>query len=124
MGKKICPLCRNENYEKRQIFDGAKGYRSECAKRIQSVWRGFQCRQLFFDKLLAMKKEPQSKGLKTRLLEEKLRRLNKNLSMAYLDESGNIDDFLSSMDDAIQASRSITQVFKLFKNTYKYVMTS
>eukprot|EP00041_Stephanoeca_diplocostata_P012307 m.206378 g.206378 ORF g.206378 m.206378 type:complete len:420 (+) comp18900_c0_seq2:418-1677(+) len=46
VGKRVCPICRLQEYQGLRINDGAILYQNAMATRIQAVWRGFRCRKL------------------------------------------------------------------------------
>ncbi|EDO33138.1 predicted protein [Nematostella vectensis] len=46
-GKKCCPMCRKEKYQKRIIHEGAKQHRVKCVIRIQAAWRGYVLRSWY-----------------------------------------------------------------------------
>eukprot|EP00993_Chasmostoma_nieuportense_P002670 NODE_3445_length_967_cov_3.135714_g3296_i0.p1 GENE.NODE_3445_length_967_cov_3.135714_g3296_i0~~NODE_3445_length_967_cov_3.135714_g3296_i0.p1 ORF type:complete len:300 (-),score=47.91 NODE_3445_length_967_cov_3.135714_g3296_i0:66-965(-) len=49
---KHCPLCRRVAYQKRCIQDGQHAHRILSSTKIQTVWRGYAARKLYFHLLL------------------------------------------------------------------------
>jgi Ring finger domain/IQ calmodulin-binding motif len=45
-----CPLCRSQGYQKKRTRIGAKCYILRCAVKVQSAWRGYVTRKLFWKK--------------------------------------------------------------------------
>lgn len=43
--QKCCPVCRKRAYDKRATDIGAINWRTQCAIKLQSAWRAFQCRR-------------------------------------------------------------------------------
>ncbi|ETV84570.1 hypothetical protein, variant [Aphanomyces astaci] len=45
--QRVCPLCRKQNYQKRHTNQGERGYRIQCAVKIQTFVRGYFARRRF-----------------------------------------------------------------------------
>jgi hypothetical protein len=73
-GKK-CPICRRENYEKMNFFEGSKIFIERSATLIQSLIRQYITRCAFFDHLLDKKYEPHSKEFSMKLKDFRLARV-------------------------------------------------
>lgn len=43
--KRVCPLCRHQEYQGLRVNDGAIWHHHAMATRIQAMWRGYKCRQ-------------------------------------------------------------------------------
>uniref|UniRef100_A0A8C3AXA4 Ring finger protein 32 n=1 Tax=Cyclopterus lumpus TaxID=8103 RepID=A0A8C3AXA4_CYCLU len=69
-GRRCCPMCRNEPYEARVIYDAARLFRHQCATRIQACWRGYLARKRY--RKLRKSIWPKDKQLRRKYFEAKV----------------------------------------------------
>lgn len=81
---KMCPICRKQDYDKKETNQGFLYYQTKCILLIQKIIRGYLARKLFFELLVPQHKEIRSKLLKRKFMCYKLKkigkRIDKNLS--------------------------------------------
>jgi hypothetical protein len=108
-GKKTCPLCRKEDYEKRVIHEGAKAHRLHSAILIQSTWRGYRVRKWY--RLVRKSLPPNDPKLRKKFFEEKLKETN-NLFIKKVEETESaVVDIIRDIDKSITHSRQIFRTF-------------
>ncbi|XP_028816930.1 RING finger protein 32 [Denticeps clupeoides] len=101
-GRKVCPMCRREQYETRAIHDGARLYREKCAVRIQAWWRGHVTRTWY--KEVRRSVPPKNKELRRRFFEAKFQEVNDSLVCSC---DTDIEAFLSDIDRSLLSSRNL-----------------
>ncbi|KAK3749925.1 hypothetical protein QZH41_017379, partial [Actinostola sp. cb2023] len=109
-GRKCCPMCRKEQYQKRVIHEGAKEYRVKCAIKIQAVWRGYVVHCWY--KHLRQTLPPNDPRLRKKFYEEKvsykpLQSITDRLVCSTEASSRSVDDLMSEIDKSIACSRNI-----------------
>lgn len=85
---KMCPICRKQDYDKKETNQGFIFYQNKCIILIQKNVKGFLCRKQFFEFLIKSKIEIVAKLLKRKLLSYKLanigKRIDKNMKKKHL----------------------------------------
>ena len=105
-GKKCCPMCRKERYEKRLIHEASKIYKTQCATKIQAAWKGHVVRRWY--KKLRKIHAPKDPKLRKAFFMEKFDEISQRmLSMYYTD----VDSFLREIDSSLENSRKIMASF-------------
>lgn len=102
-GRKSCPMCRKEQYQRRIIHEGAKEYRIKCATRIQAAWRGYIVRQWY--KKLRQTVPPKDPKLKKKFYEDKFQSITDRLLQSMEARNQSVDDLLLEIDQSIAVSR-------------------
>lgn len=102
-GRKSCPMCRKEQYQRRIIHEGAKEYREKCATKIQSAWRGYIVRQWY--KRLRQTVPPKDPKLRKKFYENKFQDITDRLLQSMEASNQNVDNLLLEIDQSIAASR-------------------
>lgn len=102
-GRKSCPMCRKEQYQRRIIHEGAKEYRVKCATRIQAAWRGYIVRQWY--KRLRQTVPPKDPNLRKKFYEDKFKNITDRLLQSMEARNQSVDDLLLEIDQSIAASR-------------------
>lgn len=102
-GRKSCPMCRKEQYQRRVIHEGAKEYRIKCATRIQAAWRGYIVRQWY--RKLRQTVPPKDPNLRKKFYEDKFQSISDRLVQSMEARSRSVDDLLLEIDQSIAASR-------------------
>ncbi|XP_031556497.1 peptidyl-prolyl cis-trans isomerase G-like [Actinia tenebrosa] len=116
-GRKCCPMCRKEQYQKRVIHEGAKQHRIKCATKIQAVWRGYVVRTWY--KNLRQTVPPKDPKLRKKFYEDKLQSITDRLIYSTETSSQNIDDLMSEIDQSIASSRNIMS--KVEEDRFNYI---
>ncbi|KAL9649968.1 hypothetical protein ABK040_014985 [Willaertia magna] len=98
--KRSCPMCRNEDYQRKGTFIHLSNIKNNSVLKIQSYYRGFKVRK-HLQKLLFEKypERHQEYCLK------KLENINQRYMLKQLHEERVVDDFLSKIDEQLQQSR-------------------
>ncbi|KXJ28215.1 RING finger protein 32 [Exaiptasia diaphana] len=104
-GRKTCPMCRKEQYQKRVIHEGAKEYRIKCAIKIQAAWRGYVVYSWYTN--LRQTIPPNDPGLRKRFYEDKLQSITDRLLCSTEASSQSVDRLMSEIDESIASSRNI-----------------
>ncbi|XP_073236816.1 RING finger protein 32-like [Porites lutea] len=102
-GRKSCPMCRKEQYQRRIIHEGAREYRVKCTTRIQAAWRGYLVRQWY--KKLRESVPPNDPKLRKKFYEDKFHSINARLLQSMEARNQSVDELLSEIDQSIAASR-------------------
>ncbi|KAL9967030.1 hypothetical protein ACROYT_G025186 [Oculina patagonica] len=102
-GRKSCPMCRKEQYQRRIIHEGAKEYRIKCATRIQAAWRGYIVRQWY--QKLRQTVPPKDPKLRRKFYEDKFQSITDRLVQSMEARNQSVDDLLLEIDQTIAASR-------------------
>ncbi|XP_076828178.1 RING finger protein 32 [Brachyhypopomus gauderio] len=102
-GRKCCPMCRREQYETREIHDGARLYREKCALRIQACWRGYIARKWYEN--VRKQRPPNDTRLRRQFLEAKVHELTEKLLRAF--GPADVDGFLRDIDRNLAESREV-----------------
>lgn len=102
-GRKSCPMCRKEQYQRRIIHEGAREHRLKCATRIQAAWRGFIVRQWY--KKLRQTVPPKDPKLRKKFYEDKFQNISDRLLQSMEARNQRVDDLLLEIDQSIAASR-------------------
>lgn len=87
---KNCPICRNEDYEKIEICEGAEYFVNQSALKIQTIFRGFFEYKKFFEFIKKNKIVLKSKNLKRKFLLYKLSKIQNSVN--YFIEKKNQKD--------------------------------
>lgn len=80
-GKKSCPLCRQENYEKRVVFEGRREYKQKCAIKLQAYWRMYRLRKRYLE--YRKRVPPKDPMLRKKYLLAKLSACTNSLEASY-----------------------------------------
>lgn len=119
MGQRCCPVCRTQGYQRRRTRQGAYKHVLACVTRIQSVWRGYSCRERYW----ALRKKfyltptralgqgaPQAgvdPARRRAFLGELLGDLHVHIAAGMASRRGAVDSLLSDSDAAVAASRRV-----------------
>ncbi|XP_034415483.1 RING finger protein 32 [Cyclopterus lumpus] len=103
-GRRCCPMCRNEPYEARVIYDAARLFRHQCATRIQACWRGYLARKRY--RKLRKSIWPKDKQLRRKYFEAKLQELNDSFVRYCHTDT---ETFLSDINRSLSSSRRVFQ---------------
>ncbi|KAI9105867.1 hypothetical protein DFS34DRAFT_33254 [Phlyctochytrium arcticum] len=101
--KKICPLCRQANYEKRLIFEGLTQHKKDSAVKIQKTWRMYYARKKY--RVYRREHPPSDPKLLTHWHMDKLESYNSLLEQQVKSESLALDKFLRDLDMEVEQSR-------------------
>ena len=118
-----CPMCRRKDYEKRLIFDGARSHRSIAATRIQAMWRGHLARR-WYRQLLKNMSAPTEPVLRRRHFQRRLGSMADDLVASSREKSLKVDNLLSDVDSALEASRKVLASADVFLHSQKDVSAS
>jgi hypothetical protein len=99
-GKRCCPICRKQDYERRIIGEGADVFREECIVRIQSVWRGVLARRVAFR--LRLEKDPE---LKRVYLVHRMEGISGRWASHVEKESSKLDSFFDELDRSVASAK-------------------
>lgn len=102
-GRKSCPMCRKEQYQRRIIHEGAKEHREKCATRIQAAWRGYIVRQWY--RKLRQTVPPKDPKLRKKFYEDKFQDITDRLLQSMEASNQSVDNLLLEIDQSIAASR-------------------
>lgn len=102
-GKKSCPMCRKEQYQRRIIHEGAREHRIKCATRIQAAWRGYIVRQWY--RKLRETVPPKDPRLRRKFYEDKFQSISNRLLESTEARNQSIDELLLEIDQSIAVSR-------------------
>lgn len=102
VGRKTCPLCRQQEYQTRVIHEGKRFHYSRCATIIQAAWRGYVVRNWY--RKLREVTPPQNPLLRKKFFEKKLKDITDRLVKSY---DVDIDEFLAEIDANMATQRRI-----------------
>jgi hypothetical protein len=109
-GKKCCPLCRQEKYQTRLIYEGAKQCRIQAAVRIQSCWRGYVVRCWY--KNLRRTVPPNDPVLRERFFRQKLTDITDRIFGMSVREERELNSFFESIDQNVQNCRDVMRSYE------------
>ncbi|MEE6467277.1 hypothetical protein FKM82_007187 [Ascaphus truei] len=101
-GKKMCPMCRKNQYQTRVIHDGAHLFKAKCVTRIQACWRGYIVRKWY--KNLRQTVPPRNPKLRKHFFEKKFTEISNRLLRSY---NTDIDVLFNEIDYSIAVSRNV-----------------
>ncbi|XP_032228491.2 RING finger protein 32 [Nematostella vectensis] len=104
-GKKCCPMCRKEKYQKRIIHEGAKQHRVKCVIRIQAAWRGYVLRSWY--RKLRQTVAPKDPKLRQKFYENKLQSITDRLVGSMEASRATVDNLMSEINQSLASSRNI-----------------
>jgi len=99
---KMCPICRKQDYDKKDTDQGFMFYRVKCTVKIQKIIRGYLVRKKFFEMLIPKQKELVSKLLKRSLMSYKLKNIGKRIDKSQSKKNKVSDEFLGRMEKGVQ----------------------
>ncbi|TPX32881.1 hypothetical protein SmJEL517_g04078 [Synchytrium microbalum] len=104
VGRRNCPLCRSEHYEKRLVNTGRIRYVGFCAAKIQATYRMHRAHKHYLH--IRATCIPKTTYMKKKYFVDKLSEAVKKLK---IDDSGVdlLDGFLRDVDCAVDASRRV-----------------
>ena len=105
-GKKCCPMCRKDQYQKRIIHEASKAYKSQCATKIQSAWKGSVARKWY--KKIRETHPPKDPKLREKYFMQKFEEITQRMLSMY---STDVDSFLRELDVDLRNSRKIMDNF-------------
>ena len=124
-GKRVCPVCREEQYQVRIVFEATNNFKIKCATRyiviivsdialnifvlfhrIQSVWRGYQQRKKYIE--VRRRIPPKHPVLRKKFFENKLSEITDHFIAS---DAPDVNSFLSEMDRSMAEARRIFQQF-------------
>lgn len=106
--KRVCPICRKKNYQKRKFLEGCKFYRKKCVIKIQSFYRGYKARKLYDIKIKKLYKSGKGNVINKRnYIQKKMTNINKKIDTAFDNTDILIDSLFADLDRNIKASRMI-----------------
>lgn len=101
---RACPLCRAQQYQRIEIDDGARAYRTYCAILIQSFYRGHLARKKY--KELRRHNPPKfSEAARRRWAAERLEEESEKMIKEMEGERGDMDDLFAELDAGLKQSR-------------------
>ena len=99
---KMCPICRKQDYDKRDTDQGFVFYRLKCVIFIQRMVRGYLVRKWFYVEILVPRqKELVSKLLKRKVMSFKLRNIGKRIDKNMIKKNKVSEEMLGRMEKAI-----------------------
>ncbi|ELU01747.1 hypothetical protein CAPTEDRAFT_222016 [Capitella teleta] len=101
-GKKTCPMCRKEQYQKRLIHEGSRSYKQKCATRIQAWWRGHVVRVWYLK--LRETTPPSDPKLRQKFYEERLHTITDRMIRSF---DNDISSFIDQLEQSVEASRDV-----------------
>lgn len=109
-GKKSCPLCRKDQYEKRVIYDGARDVMISSAIKIQSQWRRFIARIKYIE--MIKDKVPSNLILRRKFYKSKFLNISDQILEKYENHNGDVSELLETIDNNIAINKSVMNSFE------------
>lgn len=93
--RRVCPMCRKENYEEKLVVESAKAYFDQCATRIQAVFKRFSVQEGFLSSLVSRKYSASSLYFRRRIIGFKMKKVNDGLLKKYSLETKQREELLA-----------------------------
>ncbi|XP_065832467.1 RING finger protein 32-like [Oscarella lobularis] len=110
-GQTKCPICRETNYEKRVVYEGARYHRTYSAILIQSQWRGYRARKWYSE--LRKRVPPQDRRLRLKYYEAKLSQLTNDLVTSVENSDAYSRHLTHEADRLLWNSKKVFEEFDL-----------
>ena len=106
-GRRTCPVCRKEHYEKRQIEQGALAVNDGAARVIQALLRGWMTRRRFRRELARYYAEGGGEaGRRHGFFAQRIGGVSDRLLAALDERQDSVDSLLAQLDDSVANSRA------------------
>ncbi|KAI9193155.1 uncharacterized protein BJ171DRAFT_303707 [Polychytrium aggregatum] len=105
VGQKMCPMCRQANYQKRLIFEGKRAYLNRAATMIQKTWRMWKLHRAYLQYRECH--PPTDPKLLRKYHLDKLERHSRKLEQAVRSETKGLGAFFRQLDAQVSHSRRI-----------------
>ncbi|KAI8998343.1 hypothetical protein BC832DRAFT_565523 [Gaertneriomyces semiglobifer] len=105
VGKRLCPLCREDKYEMRTVFVGKKRWMDAAATRIQKTYRMYRLRKRYLQQYIS--RPPSHPILLTKWHLDKLVQYTARVSSRIQDDTTAVETFLRDAEGTIGAARSV-----------------
>lgn len=106
--KRVCPICRRNNYQKREFNEGTKVYRRRCIVRIQSFYRGYKARKMYDKKLSKLYKSGKGNTMnKRKYITKKMNKITSKIDETVDNTDVLIDSLFADLERNIKASRMV-----------------
>ncbi|CAD8208058.1 unnamed protein product [Paramecium octaurelia] len=99
---KQCPICRRQDYEKKQFMVANKQYKIQSIIKIQALFRQFRCRKQFYERMIKMQYKPENSLLKRKLLFYKLSRISSRMSKTIQQQGNQAQQAINQLGENIQ----------------------
>jgi len=104
---RVCPICRAQAYEKKLIDDSRVAWRSKCALRIQSVWRGYKARRAYLRLLETI--PPKDAAKRRAFFMKRLERTSDAMDRLVRARDAGIDALFADLDRSVARVRDSLQ---------------
>jgi hypothetical protein len=104
--QKACPICRRQDYEKKNFDHGFVQYINRCSVKIQKIYRGYICRKTLYQKINQTYKAT-SLLFKRRLLAYKLRCLGEKMEKREKIKQKQTNELMARIDQNVETNQKL-----------------
>lgn len=106
--KRVCPICRRKNYQKREFNEGTKVYKKRCVVKIQSFYRGYKARKMYDKKLSKLYKSGKGNAMnKRKYISKKMDKITSKIDTVVDNTDILIDSLFADLERNIKVSRMV-----------------
>ena len=120
--ERTCPICRTTNYQKKITHVGSRAFEQVCARRVQSLWRGFCVRREYYEKRRAFYSSIGAEAravrgyvpdprLRNKFYQGELTHLASQLESTMTAHGAVVDHVLSSSESVMKEGRELDNLF-------------
>jgi hypothetical protein len=103
IGKRVCPMCRKEEYQSKLHSEGYQQHIFQRAQKIQAAWRGYRTRKWFSEfRICALPTEP---VMRRQVITKHLQAINAAVCSNMMRHQANVEAFLQDLDFSLHKAR-------------------
>ena len=105
--QRVCPICRQEEYQKKCILDARERYLERSAVAIQAAFRGYRMRKWY--NRVKESDAPKDPVSRREYYAEQLGEANKKILKEMTDSRRDIEALFADIDNSLRLSKSLNQ---------------
>ncbi|TNV73938.1 hypothetical protein FGO68_gene14761 [Halteria grandinella] len=118
---KQCPICRRQDYEKKNFMIANKKYKIQAIIKIQALFRSFRCRKRFYERMVQNGYKPENPLLRRKLIFYKMSRISSKMSKTLQHQGSMAQKAINQLGENFivkqeQMENNLNQIMQLKQN--------